>query len=48
MHFNGPPRIPLVNSFVKLIPAKFEISRSGWADPIGRGLEGAPSKPFVK
>ena len=31
-------KIALVNSFVKLVPAKFEISRLELSAPIGRGL----------
>ena len=48
--FKGPLEMALVNALVKLIPAKFEISRLERADPIGNGLVmGAPhSKPFVK
>ena len=45
MNFKGSRKIPLVNPFVKLIPAKFEISRVGWATPIGRGLVMVP-RPF--
>ena len=42
MHFKGPLKIPLVNSFVKLIPAQFLISRLERAIPKGRGLVGPP------
>ena len=48
MDFKGALGIPLANPFVRLHPAKFEISRSGWAAPIGRGLVcgDPPSEPF--
>ena len=42
MNFKGILNIPLVNSFVNLIPAKFEITRPERATPIGRGLVRAP------
>ena len=43
MNFKGPLKIPLVNAIVKLIPAKFLISRLERASPLGRGLAmGAP------
>ena len=45
MTFKGAVGIPLINSFFKLIPAKFEISRLEWATPIGRGLVMDPT-PF--
>ena len=50
MHFKGPLKIPLLNSFVKLIPVKFDISSLEGGAPIGRGLVrgSANSKPFVK
>ena len=38
MKFKGPLKIPLGNSFVKLIPSKFGISRLKRAAPIERGL----------
>ena len=50
MVFKAPLKIPLINAFVKLIPAKFKISRLEWADPIGRDLVrgAAPSNKCVK
>ena len=44
MNFKAPLKIPLVNSFVNLIPAKFEIPRLERSAPIGSGVERAP--PF--
>ena len=38
MNFKGPRKIPLMNSFVKILPAIFGISRDEWANPIGNGL----------
>ena len=50
MHFNGAIGIPSVNPIVKLIPARYGISRLGRPTPKGRGLvSGAPSfEPLAK
>ena len=44
MNFKAPLKIPLINFFVKFIPAEFEISRLQRATPIGRGFVWAPSE----
>ena len=43
MNFKAPLKIPVINFFVKFIPAEFGISRLQRAAPIGRGLvRGSP------
>ena len=46
MNCKGPLEIPLINSSVDLVQAKFEITRLDCATPIGRGLERGPPPPF--
>ena len=35
MNFKGPLKTPLINSFVKLMPVEFGISRLEWDTPLG-------------
>ena len=42
MNFKGALKIPALNSFVKLIPAKFQIMRLERATPIERLSKGDP------